>query len=114
MDLHWQIGIDVQLHSRSIHQRNVLEDLLGCLGQVALGILVLHVTHRHVQLELRSKVNAVLVLRNLIWNLHPANDRSFIGPASRHIPQSIASTSNENSWDIESFDKSSCRTVPLD
>lgn len=43
----------------------------------------------------RSKVNAILVLRDFIWNLNSANDRGFISPATRNVSESVTSSSEE-------------------
>ena len=63
--------------------------------------MVLHVAHWHVDLELGGKVYAVVVLRDLVGEVHPTHHRGLIGPASRHVPQGVPSPAEEQGGDVE-------------
>ena len=65
--------VDVHLHTWPVDLVQVAQDLLDRLVQVGLAILVLHVRHRHVDLVLGREVNAVVVLRDLVGDLHAAD-----------------------------------------
>ena len=58
------------------------------------GVIVFHVAYWHVNFALRAKVGRVSEVRDLIGDLNPQGHCSFISPASWHISQSVASTSN--------------------
>ena len=52
-------------------------------------------------LVLGGEVDAVVVLRDLVRDLDPANYRCFVSPAAGHITEGVATASEEKSRDVE-------------
>lgn len=60
-------GVDVYLDSGTVHQGvQVRLDALDGLVQVVLGVLVLHVTDREVQLAVGGEIYFILVLGDVV------------------------------------------------
>lgn len=95
MDFDGLITIDVELDSRSVHLIKISYYLLNSFVKIGFAVLVLHVTHWHVNFVFWGKVNAVFVLGDLVGNLCSTNYRGLIGPTTRNISQSISTTSEK-------------------
>lgn len=102
------VAIDIKLYARAVHLVQIFNDLLGSFVEIHAAVLVFHVAHRHVYFVLRRKVNAVLVLRDLVAYLYAAHDRSLVCPATRYVTQGVASTSEKQDWDVELFEEFCC------
>lgn len=68
------VAIDIQLHTRPVDLVQIFDDLFCSFIEIHAAVLVLHVAHRHVDFVLGCKVYAVVVLRDLVADLHPAYD----------------------------------------
>ena len=63
-------------------------DLLD-LVHVLAGVLVAHVGRGDVQLEVGAKVFKVVVVRELVGDLHSEGDRGLVRPAPRHVSDGV-------------------------
>ena len=63
---------------------------------------------------LGGEVDAVLVLRDFIWNLDSTNNRGFISPTTRYISKGVSSAAEKQDRNIEFFEELSCGSMSSD
>lgn len=89
------VAIDIHLNCWGRYILQIFQYLCQSLVQIVFRILVLHIRHWHVDLILRSKVDFVIVVWNLIWNFHTCDNWSLVSPTSRYVSQCIASSTDQ-------------------
>uniref|UniRef100_A0A6B0V7H8 Putative secreted protein n=1 Tax=Ixodes ricinus TaxID=34613 RepID=A0A6B0V7H8_IXORI len=81
----------LHLDSRSMWKHSeILEKPSSDLLEVLWCVLVGHVGRADVQLEVRPKVLKVVVVRQLVGDVHAERHGSLVGPAARHVADGVA------------------------
>mmetsp|Transcript_20327 Transcript_20327/g.49918 ORF Transcript_20327/g.49918 Transcript_20327/m.49918 type:complete len:219 (-) Transcript_20327:564-1220(-) len=94
----------MHLHRRSVLQiAQVFEDFLLGLLQDVPGVSVFHITLLEVKRKARTVVRKELVEGDGIGYFCVENDRCFIRPAARHIPDVVPSPPKDKQRDIETL-----------
>ena len=71
-------------------------DLVHVLGRV----LIAHVAGRDVELEVGPKVLEVVIVGQLVGNVLVQGHGSLVGPAAGHVPDGVASSSQQHQWQV--------------
>lgn len=64
------------------------------------GVLISHVGRTDVELEVRTEVLEVVVVRKLVCDLGAESDRGLVGPASRNVSDRVTTTANHEERQI--------------
>ena len=96
---HRVLGNVCHLHPGSVRQHpKVFKQSRFDLVHVLAGVLVAHVGRGDVKLEVGAKVFKVVVVRELVGDLHSEGDRGLVRPAPRHVPDGVTATA----WKMDS------------
>mmetsp|Transcript_20377 Transcript_20377/g.43967 ORF Transcript_20377/g.43967 Transcript_20377/m.43967 type:complete len:207 (+) Transcript_20377:603-1223(+) len=101
--------LKIRRHLHHLHRRCTLETNKLCQQihpntlQRSLGIHILPLFRGQMELEIRSIILIVIIVRNLIWQFHIQQYRRFICPTPCHIANRIPSSTQHQRRNIKAL-----------
>lgn len=95
-------SLTLHLNARCMRKHaQVLEETCFNLVQVLRCVLVGHVGGADVQLEVRAVVLKVIIVGQLVSNLHSKSNGRLVGPGTGHVADGVSSTTHKQQRQIE-------------